>query len=108
VPYTHWWPKKNSTEWLQYDLPAETELQTSTVYWFDDQPWGGCKVPDEWKILYKDANGNWTPVENTDAYTTNKGIGNVVHFKPVKTTAVKLEIKQPETHSCGVFEWEIE
>jgi len=108
VPYIHWWPKKNTTEWLQYDFEQPTKVQACKVYWYDDQPWGGCKVPDSWRILYKDANGNWTPVPNPDKYGTDKGIGNVVHFDPIETTSLKLEIKQPETHSTGVFEWTVE
>ena len=108
VPYTHWWPKNGSTEWLQYDLPQKTQVQCSSVYWFDDQPWGGCKVPDSWRILYKDDSGSWQPVANPDAYNTAKGVGNTVHFTPVTTDALRLEIKFPEDKSCGVFEWEIE
>ena len=107
VPYFHWWPKNNSTEWLSYEFPQATTVSSSTVYWFDDQPWGGCTVPDAWRIYYKDASGNWAQVENTTEYPRNKGIASEVSFKPVKTTAVKIEIDQPAEYSCGLFEWEI-
>ena len=48
IPYTHWWPKQGSTEWISYTFPEAATVQTCTVYWYDDQPWQGCKVPDSW------------------------------------------------------------
>ncbi len=107
VPYTHWWPKKNSTEWLVYNFKETSTVSTSTVYWFDDQPWGGCSVPKSWKLYYKDASGNWQEVKNATGYNTNKGVANTVNFDAVKTSSMKLEIVQPEKYSCGVFEWSV-
>lgn len=107
VPYTHWWPKKNSTEWLVYNFKEASTVSTSTVYWFDDQPWGGCAVPKSWKLYYKDASGNWQEVKNATGYNTNKGVANTVNFDAVKTSSMKLEIVQPEKYSCGVFEWSV-
>ena len=107
VPYTHWWPAKNTTEWLQYDFKEPATVSTSTVYWFDDGPWGGCRVPKSWKVYYKDEAGNWKEVENPSNYGTVKGAPNTVNFKPVKTSAMKLEIVQPADFSCGVFEWAV-
>lgn len=107
IPYTHWWPKQNSTEWITYTFPEAKEIKTSTVYWFDDQPWGGCKVPDSWKLYYKNAQGEWVEVPNADAYPTLRGMACTVNFDPVRTTAVKLEFRQPETASCGLFEWSV-
>lgn len=107
IPYCHWWPKKNTTEWITYTFPEAKEIKTSTVYWYDDQPWGGCKVPDSWKIYYQDEAGNWKEVTGADGYPTNRGVASTVNFDPVKTKAVKLELKQPETHSCGLFEWSV-
>lgn len=107
IPYTHWWPKNNTTEWISYTFPEAATVQSSTVYWFDDQPWGGCSVPDSWKLYYKDAQGQWQPVEDADAYPVEKGAACTVNFKPVKTTALKLEVKINERLSAGVFEWSV-
>ena len=105
VPYTHWWPKNNSTEWIAYEFKEPATVSTSTVYWYDDQPWQGCKVPDSWKLYYKDATGQWKEVQNPSGYGTVKGAANTVNFTPVTTTAMKLELVQPVDKSCGVFEW---
>jgi hypothetical protein len=107
MPYYHWWPKQGSTEWISYEFPAEATVSSATVYWFDDAPWGGCRVPKNWKIYYKDAQGEWQPVTSADKYGVEKGTGNVVNFDPVKTKAVKLEIRQPDKYSSGLFEWEV-
>ena len=57
IPYYHWWPNVNTTEWIVYDFPSTSTIHNSTVYWFDDAPWGECRVPQSWKIFYKDDNG---------------------------------------------------
>ncbi|MBQ0022870.1 MAG: glycoside hydrolase family 127 protein [Prevotellaceae bacterium] len=107
VPYTHWWPEKNTTEWLAYEFAQPETVSTSTVYWFDDAPWGGCRVPESWKLYYKTESGEWAEVKNPTEYGVGKGMANIVNFDPVKTTAMKLEIKQPKQFSCGVFEWSV-
>lgn len=107
IPYTHWWPKTNSTEWLSYEFKEPATINSSTVYWYDDQPWQGCKVPDSWKLYYKNSAGEWEEVKNPSGYPTDKGVACTVSFEPVKTTAVKLELVQPKDKSCGVFEWSV-
>lgn len=107
VPYYHWWPKQGTTEWISYEFPSESLVSNATVYWFDDAPWGGCRVPKAWTIYYRDALGQWVPVSRPDKYSVNKGCGNTVNFTPVKTTAVKLEVVLPENNSSGIFEWAV-
>ena len=77
------------------------------MYWYDDGPWGGCRVPKSWKIYYKDATGNWSPVTNADKFGVQKGTANTVNFDPVTTTAVKMEVTQPDDNSAGIFEWSV-
>ncbi len=105
MPYTHWWPKKASTEWLAYEFPTAATVQTCTVYWFDDAPWGGCRVPKSWRILYQDEKGEWQPVEGADRYPTVRGAACTVNFNPVKTKSLRLEVTQPDEFSSGLFEW---
>ena len=31
MPYYHWWPKKNTTEWIVYDFKGEQTVSSSTV-----------------------------------------------------------------------------
>jgi len=105
VPYTHWWPKKDCTEWLSYEFLKEATVQSATVYWYDDGPWGGCRVPQSWRILYQDAQGQWQPVSGADHYPTDKGAACTVNFNPVKTKALRLEVVLPKDNATGLFEW---
>lgn len=108
LPYTHWWPAQGTTEWIVYEFPTEQSVGNSIVYWYDDGPWGGCRVPESWRILYKDASGKWQPVTGVDKYPTKKGVANRVQFDIVKTKALKLEIKLPADNSTGLFEWQVD
>jgi len=103
-PYLHWWPKKDSKEYLQYDFDQEYEVTQSKVYWFDDAPWGGCRIPASYQVLYlKD--GKWLPVENTNSYAVEKDKFNTLSFKPVKTSALRLELQLPKENASGIHEW---
>lgn len=106
IPYFHYWPKQGGTEWITYTFPQATEVSSCTLHWFDDAPWGGCRVPTAWKVYYQKDN-QWIPVPNPTAYECKKGERNTVRFTPVTTQALKLEIIQPEKYSTGVYEWEV-
>ena len=108
IPYYHWWPKEGTTEWIVYEFPEKTEVSSSTVYCYDDAPWGSCRLPRSWKVYYKNEAGEWTPVPEADAYPVSKGNPNAVHFTPVSTSAVKLEVVLPEKYAAGMYEWEIQ
>ena len=108
IPYTHWWPKKGTTEWIAYELPEAREVKSATVYWYDDAPWGGCRVPESWSLYYKDSDGEWQPVSGADHYGLLKGSANTVTFDPVTTSAMKLEVVLPDGNSSGLYEWQID
>jgi len=107
VPYFDWWPAFGGTQWITYMFPEESTISRSSVFFFDDQPWGGCKVPQAWRIYYLDGNGDWAEVSNPDNYGTAKGVENEVNFDAVKTLGVKIELDQPEGYSCGLYEWSV-
>lgn len=83
-------------------------MSSSSVYWYDDGPWGGCRLPKNWKLYYKDMSGNWNPIKNSIPYPIYKGVRNKVFFEPVITKALKLEVTLPDDNSAGIYEWEIE
>lgn len=106
VLYYHWWPKKNTTEWIEYKFQKPESISESSVYWFDDGPDGGCRIPKTWRILYQN-NNSWIPVKNKESFTTEKDRINTVHFEQVKTSAVRLEIILQKDWSSGIYEWSI-
>lgn len=105
--YYHWWPEKNKWEWIEYDFERPEIISHSEVYWFDDGPDGGCRIPDEWKILYKSGNG-WAPVKATVPYKITKDGWDSVSFMPVRTSAVRIMVKMKADFSSGVHEWAVE
>jgi len=105
--YFHWWPRKGTTEWVQYDFQKREKIASSTVYWFDDGPNGGCRVPASWKIYFKNDSGEWQVVKNLNDYGVAKDQNNEIKFEPVETTALKLEVQLPAAYSCGIYEWSV-
>ncbi|MHC4842729.1 MAG: glycoside hydrolase family 127 protein, partial [Planctomycetota bacterium] len=51
--YYHYWPHKGTAEWLQMDFDKQYEISSVEVYFFDDTGQGECRIPESWKILYK-------------------------------------------------------
>jgi DUF1680 family protein len=104
--YFHWWPKKGTLEWVQYDFKAPATVSEVSVYWFDDTGEGECRLPSSWRVLYK-AGDKWVPVENKGPYGVARDQYNVVRFAPVETGALRLEIQLPEKFSSGIQEWKV-
>ncbi|MEA5138288.1 glycoside hydrolase family 127 protein [Arcicella rigui] len=102
--YLHWWPKKNTTEYLQYDFDQSYTVSSSSIYWLDDSPWGGCRIPLSYKVYYK-KDGAWLPVTVTQQSPIAKDQFNALQFEPVTTTGLKIEIQLPTDNAAGVLEW---
>ncbi|UYQ91933.1 discoidin domain-containing protein [Chitinophaga horti] len=107
VPYYHWWPMKDTTQWVQYDFEKAATVSGVEVYWYDDSPWGGCRVPASWKVLYKDAQAQWKEVKAKTAYPAEKDKFNTLDFDAVQTSALRLEVRLPKEHASGIMEWKV-
>jgi hypothetical protein len=104
--YFDWWPKKGSTEWIEYDFANAVTVAESELYWFDDTGRGEVRVPQSWRILYRDGE-EWKPVENLTSYGIAKDTYNKVEFKPVTTPALRLEVQMQPNWSAGVEKWKV-
>jgi DUF1680 family protein len=103
--HIHWWPKKASNEWVQYDFDHPEKVSAVDVFWFDDEDLNaGCRVPKSWKLLYKKG-GAWTEVKALGTYGTLKDQYNTLEFEPVVTQGLRIELRQPDDFSTGVQEW---
>ena len=105
--YMHWWPKKDTLEWVQYDFDQAYTISSSKVYWYDDGPFGGCRIPLSWKLYYRKGD-EWVPVKNTSPYEVAIDKYNTVSFEPVNTTALRLEVQLPKDNSSGIHEWSVQ
>jgi hypothetical protein len=106
IPRFTWWDHQGTTEWVQYDLTAAKKISGVQVYWFDDTPGGGCRVPASWRILSKDGD-QWKPVVTKEDYGLAKDQFNTVHFEPVTVSAVRLEVQLQPGKSGGILEWRL-
>jgi hypothetical protein len=107
VPWFDWWPVTNRWEWIEYDFAQPETISKTKVYWFDDRPGGGCRVPLDWEILY--LNGNiWEPVIPLNRYKVTKDAMDSLMFDPVETESVKIKVLLGKKFSGGIYEWVIE
>lgn len=107
VPFFSLWPKNNATEWIGLTFEQPETVSSAAVYWYDDGPWGGCRIPLWWKIQYKAEDGDWKDVTNTEDYVSKKDVLNTVSFEPVKAQDVRLVFQMPERESCALYEFEV-
>jgi hypothetical protein len=107
IAYLHWWPKKATTEWVQFDFDKPQSVSTVKVYWYDDGPDGGCRIPASWKIQYRRAEG-WHDVVPTEGYTITKDDWDTVQFNPVSAEGLRLMVEMPKEYATGLYEVIIE
>ena len=100
-----WWPHKGTTEWVQETYAQPRTVGLAQVYWFDDRPrGGGCRAPASWRLLALEGE-QWQEVAEPSGYGLERDAWNTVRFRPVETTALRLEVKLSEGASGGVLEW---
>lgn len=116
-----WDDRLGTTEWVQYDFPEASTVSSTSVYWYDR--FGTAqRLPKAWRLLYQ-AGEKWMPVLTKDTFGLATDTFNTVRFKPVKTTALRLEAdlqdsfldpylaiptSQPGKFSAGILEWVVE
>jgi DUF1680 family protein len=93
-------------EWVEMTFAKPSTISQSQVYWFDDTGRGGVRVPQSWRLLYKEGD-QWKPVEASGAFGVAKDAWNTVSFKSVTTPALRLELKMQPDVSAGIQEWKV-
>jgi uncharacterized protein len=104
IPRFTWWDRQGSVEWVDYEFPAPQKFSRAEVYWFDDA--GGCRLPESWKLLYRDGE-DWKPVEGATDFGVEADRFNAVRFRPVTAKALRLEAKLRPGASGGILEWRL-
>jgi len=106
LPRFTWWDRKGSTEWVQYDFDEARFVSSVAVYWFEDSPHGGCRLPESWRLFYK-TDGAWKPVNNAAAFGVEPDRFNTVSFDPVRAEGLKIEVELGDKFSGGILEWTV-
>lgn len=104
IPRFTWWTHCGTTEWVQYDFPQPKEISGVAVYWFDDTGKGQCRVPQSWRVLYRDGDG-WKPIPGAETDKVSKDQFNLLSFTTIKTSALRIEAVLQPGFSSGILEW---
>jgi hypothetical protein len=127
--YFDWWPRNgcpagetvdaqgrpcSTGEWIEMTFARPSRVSETQVYWFDDTGQGGVRVPQSWRLLYKDPSASpgsggseWKPVQASAPFGTARDRYNVVTFTPVTASALRLELVMQPKVSAGVQEWKV-
>ena len=103
IPRFTFWNRKGTAEWVQLNFDRPLKVSSVEVYWFDDRPNGGCRVPESWEVSYENAY-SWSRVDKPTGYGVKRDEYNRVDFSPVVSGAVRIEVKQQPGYSSGILE----
>jgi DUF1680 family protein len=103
IPRFTWWDHRGTSEWVQYDFDRPTKVSSVGAYWWDERRiHANCRVPQSWRVLYKDGN-DWKPVEVSSPFGTDMDRFNFVNFNPVATRSIRLEVQLQPGWSGGLL-----
>ncbi len=106
-PYFYWWLRNGSTEWVEYDFPADEEVSNVQVYWLELEHYDGSfKIPESWEVKYYDGK-EWMPVKGVKPYTIEKDKYSTVTFEKVKTKKIRVYAKLQKGFSGGILELKV-
>jgi hypothetical protein len=106
IPRFTWWDHRGTSEWVERDFDAPRKVSSVEVYWFDDTGNGSCRVPPSWELLWKQG-AQWMPVAQPTEYGTRADAYNRVSFRPIETTALRIQVQLQPGFSSGILEWKI-
>lgn len=106
IPRFTWWDHKGTREWVQYDFPEPRDVSSVSLYWFDDTGVGECRVPQSWRLLYRDGQ-IWKPVLIGEPKAARKDGWDTLSFASVSTDALRVEVQLRSGVSGGILEWKV-
>ncbi|MBN2450155.1 MAG: glycoside hydrolase family 127 protein, partial [Lentisphaeria bacterium] len=106
IPRMTWWPRRGSSEWVQYSFDTPRLVSAVEVYWFDDTGVGQCRVPASWRLLGR-VNGQWQPLTPSGTPGVEPNRFNPLAVPPLTTDGLRLEVHLREGFSGGILEWRV-
>lgn len=99
--------------WIRYQWPSAVRLQSTEIYWYDDN--GGTRMPrsDTWVVEHSNDGVNWAPVTLTGSSTyagaLTRNAYNRLDFEPVETSQLRIRITgvQGSGAGTGVLRWRV-
>lgn len=105
-PNHSFWDRQGTEEWMSVAFASPRKVSKVSVYWFDDQPRGGCAIPESWHLEYS-KDSKWIPVEKASEYGTTKNSYNHLSFDEVETTGLRIVVKCRPGKSGGIQRWRV-
>jgi sialidase-1 len=104
VPRFAWWDHLGTKEWVQHSFTKPRKVSAVEVYWYANR---GVQVPKSWRLLYLSGK-EWKAVPGSLNFATAIDKYNRVAFKPISTTALRIEVQLQPRFSGGILEWKIQ
>ena len=104
-----WLKERGRKQWVQYTFPSTQTVSSVDVFWYANSRTDSakaCRLPASWKLFYQDGT-KWKPVAAKGPYGTESFRPNAVFFDPVKTKALRIEVKLADKISAGIYEWRV-
>jgi hypothetical protein len=106
IPRFTWWDHKGTTEWVQLNFSQPKKVTEAEIYWFDDTGNGQCRLPASWHLLYRDGD-QWKRVEESSVTPVTADKWNALAFRPVETSALRIEAQLQPGFSAGILRWHV-
>jgi DUF1680 family protein/regulation of enolase protein 1 (concanavalin A-like superfamily) len=111
IPRFTWWSHQGTSEWVEYDLPAQMTVGRSDILWYEDaSQGGGCDYPQTFNLQYWNGS-SWQPLQLQHDYMNMidlvGGHFTILRFTPVTTTKVRLNVTLKPGKSAGILEWRL-
>jgi hypothetical protein len=100
-PNHSFWDRRGGVEWAEVMFKQTRKISEIAIYWFDDQPNGGCAIPQSWKLFYWQGT-KWKPVEEAHSLGVAKNSHNVVRFRAIRTRGFRIELQCRPNKSAGI------
>ncbi|WP_432797787.1 glycoside hydrolase family 127 protein [Poriferisphaera sp. WC338] len=110
IPRWTSWPEKGKSQWIECELKKAREIESISLYFYDDRPSGGeCAVPKSWSLEVHEG-GKWKPFDLyiTDAYGTKASQFNLVHpGTPLVTKKFRINLEAQRDFAMGLLEVDV-
>ncbi|HMR50420.1 MAG TPA: discoidin domain-containing protein [Arachnia sp.] len=101
-----------SAAWIQYTWDSPVRVNSTQIYWYDDN--GGTRIPraDTWVIEYHNGT-SWVPVtlKGDGTYANRRALNtyNTVGFETIETSQLRIRISGVEGSGAGtgVLRWRV-
>ncbi len=97
-------------QWVRRNFDQACTVDSCEVFWYDEAPTkGDVRLPKAWRVTYLSGK-EWKDVEEATGYGVEPDKFNAVKFKPVTTTALRLDVQTQNENgrfAMGILEWRI-